>query len=110
MNTYQPMNCDLYDYLEIACLRGYRLDIELKDGARLEARALDTRTSAEKEEFLILERRTASRKSVWINCWPSRRWTPMRSSAGWCSPMPFARSEAGFRPATCRRPRAIRCR
>ncbi|WP_212624820.1 Rho-binding antiterminator [Pseudomonas sp. PP3] len=55
MNTYQPMNCDLYDYLEIACLRGYRLDIELKDGARLEARALDTRTSAEKEEFLILE-------------------------------------------------------
>ncbi|MDD0994739.1 Rho-binding antiterminator [Pseudomonas sp. TNT2022 ID1044] len=55
MNTYQPMNCDLYDYLEIACLRGYRLDIELKDGARLEARALDTRTSAEKEEFLRVE-------------------------------------------------------
>lgn len=55
MNTYRPMNCDLYDYLEIACLRGYRLDIELKDGARLEARALDTRTSAEKEEFLRVE-------------------------------------------------------
>lgn len=55
MNTYQPMNCDLYDYLEIACLRGYRLDVELKDGARLEARALTTRTASTKEEFLLLE-------------------------------------------------------
>ncbi|MNF82311.1 hypothetical protein D3C84_646140 [compost metagenome] len=27
----------------------------MKDGARLEARALDTRTSAEKEEFLRVE-------------------------------------------------------
>lgn len=55
MNTYQPMNCDLYDYLEVACMRGYRLDIELRDGTRLEAKALDTRTSADKEEFLRVE-------------------------------------------------------
>ena len=51
MNTYRPMNCDLHDYLEIACLRGYRLDIELHDGSRL----LTTRTSSDKEEFLRLE-------------------------------------------------------
>jgi Rho-binding antiterminator len=55
MNEYQPMSCDLYDYLEIACMHGYRLDIELKDGARLVARALTTRTSSEKEEFILLE-------------------------------------------------------
>jgi Rho-binding antiterminator len=55
MNAYQPMNCDLYDYLEIACMRGYQLDIELKDGARLLAKALTTRTSSDKEEFLCLE-------------------------------------------------------
>ncbi|MBV6824591.1 Rho-binding antiterminator [Pseudomonas sp. PD9R] len=55
MNTYQPMNCDLYDYLEIACMRGYQLDIELKDGTRLVAKALTTRTSSDKEEFLSLE-------------------------------------------------------
>jgi Rho-binding antiterminator len=55
MNAYQPMNCDLHDYLEIACLRGYRLDIELIDGARLVAKALTTRTSSDKEEFLSLE-------------------------------------------------------
>lgn len=55
MNEYQPMSCNLYDYLEIACMRGYRLDIELKDGARLVAKALTTRTSSEKEEFILLE-------------------------------------------------------
>jgi Rho-binding antiterminator len=55
MNAYQPMNCDLYDYLEIACMRGYQLDIELKDGGRLVAKALTTRTSSDKEEFLRLE-------------------------------------------------------
>jgi Rho-binding antiterminator len=55
MNTYQPLNCDLHDYLEIACLRGYRLDVELKDGARLQAKALTTRTASSKEEFLCLE-------------------------------------------------------
>ncbi|MGL6244472.1 Rho-binding antiterminator [Pseudomonas sp.] len=55
MNAYQPLNCDLHDYLEIACLHGYRLDIELNDGARLVAKALTTRTSSDKEEFLCLE-------------------------------------------------------
>lgn len=55
MNTYQPLNCDLYDYLEIACMRGYELDIEMKDGTRLVAKALTTRTSSDKEEFLCLE-------------------------------------------------------
>lgn len=55
MNSdYQPMNCDLYDYLEIACMHGYQLDIELIDGSHLQARALTTETSASKEEFLIL--------------------------------------------------------
>ncbi|WP_166358899.1 Rho-binding antiterminator [Pseudomonas akapageensis] len=53
--AYQPMNCDLYDYLEIACLHGYRLKVELVDGADFEAKAVTTRTSATKEEFLCLE-------------------------------------------------------
>ena len=56
MNAYQPLNCDLYDYLEIACLRGYRLDIELVDGERLVAKALTTRTASTKEEFLVVEK------------------------------------------------------
>lgn len=54
MNTYQPLDCDLHDYLEIACMHRYRLDIELTDGRRFQADALTTRTSAEKEEFFCL--------------------------------------------------------
>lgn len=55
MSPYQPVDCERHDYLEIACLYRYRLRIELVDGRRFEARALDTRTSPEKEEFLLVE-------------------------------------------------------
>ncbi|SDO45029.1 Rho-binding antiterminator [Ectopseudomonas guguanensis] len=54
MDDYQPLACDLYDYLEIACLHRYRLDIELVDGARLQGQALNTETTASKEEFLLV--------------------------------------------------------
>lgn len=56
MKTYQPLNCDLHDFLEIACLREYKLDVELIDGQRLVARALTTRTAETKEEFLVFDR------------------------------------------------------
>jgi len=55
MKTYQPLNCDLHDYLEIACLYGYTLDIELTDGQRLTARAITTRTASTREEFLDVD-------------------------------------------------------
>ena len=55
MNTYKPLHCGLHDYLEIACLCGYTLDIELTDGQRLTARAINTRTSSTQEEFLEVE-------------------------------------------------------
>ena len=55
MSTYKPLHCDLHDYLEIACLCGYTLDIELTDGQRLTARAITTRTAPTREEFLEVE-------------------------------------------------------
>ncbi|MGG2398034.1 Rho-binding antiterminator [Pseudomonas sp. SH1-B] len=54
MNRYQPLNCDLHDYLEIACMHRYDLHIELLDGPSFAARALTTRTASSKEEFLVL--------------------------------------------------------
>ncbi|MGG2397354.1 Rho-binding antiterminator [Pseudomonas sp. SH1-B] len=54
MDDYQPLACDLYDYLEIACMHHYQLDIELVDGTRQQGRALTTETSANKEEFLLV--------------------------------------------------------
>lgn len=55
MSTYKPLHCDLHDYLEIACLCDYTLDIELTNGQRLTARAITTRTSSTGEEFLEVE-------------------------------------------------------
>lgn len=55
MTPYQPLDCDLHDFLEIACLHGYRLQVELLEGQGFVARALDTRTAPSKEEFLVLQ-------------------------------------------------------
>ncbi|KQW13010.1 MULTISPECIES: Rho-binding antiterminator [Pseudomonas] len=55
MSTYKPLHCDLHDYLEIACLCDYTLDIELTNGQRLTAQAITTRTSSTREEFLEVE-------------------------------------------------------
>lgn len=54
MDDYQPLACDLYDYLEIACMHRYQLDIELVDGSHLRGQALTTETTASKEEFLLV--------------------------------------------------------
>ncbi|MDG9928625.1 MULTISPECIES: Rho-binding antiterminator [unclassified Pseudomonas] len=62
MSTYRPLDCDLYDYLELACLHGYRLQIELVEGASFVARALDTRTAPSKEEFLLLQTEDGQRE------------------------------------------------
>ena len=55
MKAYQPLNCDLHDYLEIACMHHYELHIELLRGPAFVARALTTRTAPSKEEFLVVE-------------------------------------------------------
>lgn len=49
-----PISCDLHDYLEIACLYGYRVRLTLKDRKTLEGKAIDTITTAEKREYLII--------------------------------------------------------
>lgn len=63
MSTYKPLHCDLHDYLEIACLYGYTLDIELTNGQPLTARATTTRTSSAQEEFLEVET-TSGRQEI----------------------------------------------
>jgi len=55
VRDYQPLSCDLHDYLEIACTYHYRLHIELIDGTRLDAEAVTTRTGPSKEEFFCVK-------------------------------------------------------
>lgn len=50
---YSPIQCQLYDYIEIACMRHYRLDIELTSGETLSGKALTTRIK-DKQEFIVI--------------------------------------------------------
>lgn len=51
----KPIACELHDYIEIACLYGYQIRLELKDGSWLEGQAVDTLTTADKREYLLLD-------------------------------------------------------
>ncbi|MGZ4992867.1 MAG: Rho-binding antiterminator [Methylobacter sp.] len=51
----QPtISCDLHDYIELACMHGYRVRLTLKNHQIIEGKALNTLTTAEKQEYLII--------------------------------------------------------
>lgn len=53
-DTYQPINCDDYDNLELACQHHLLLTLELKDGEVLKAKANDL-LSRKNVEYLVIE-------------------------------------------------------
>ena len=59
--TYQPINCDDYDNLELACQHHLILTLELKDGEVLKAKASDL-VSRKNVEYLIVEDAGATRE------------------------------------------------
>jgi Rho-binding antiterminator len=59
--SYQPINCDDYDNLELACQHHLLLTLELKDGEVLKAKASDL-VSRKNVEYLIVEASGESRE------------------------------------------------
>lgn len=59
--TYQPINCDDYDNLELACQQHLLLTLELKDGEVLKAKAADL-VSRKNVEYLVVEASGTSRE------------------------------------------------
>ncbi|QPK64976.1 Rho-binding antiterminator [Methylomonas sp. LL1] len=59
------ISCDQHDYLEIACMHGYQVKLTLKDHQTLEGKAIDTLTTAEKREYLIID--NGQRQQVELN-------------------------------------------
>ncbi|AKJ43019.1 Rho-binding antiterminator [Pragia fontium] len=51
---YQPINCDDYDNLELACQHHLVLEIKLRGGERLEAKACDL-LLRKQVEYLIVD-------------------------------------------------------
>ncbi|EOB1207158.1 Rho-binding antiterminator [Photobacterium damselae] len=54
MKEYQPIACQRYDYIEIACMHHYQITIELLDGTVIQGQAIDTKIE-NKQEFLLLD-------------------------------------------------------
>ncbi|AMO50477.1 transcriptional antiterminator, Rof [Kosakonia oryzendophytica] len=53
-DAYQPINCDDYDNLELACQHHLLLALELKDGEKLSAKANDL-VSRKNVEYLVVD-------------------------------------------------------
>ncbi len=53
--TQSIIDCELHDYLEVACLYGYEVQLTLKDQQTIQGKAKNIITTAEKREFLIVE-------------------------------------------------------
>lgn len=53
--TQQLIECELHDYIEVACMYGYQVRLILKDQQVLEGKAKDIVTTAEKREYLLID-------------------------------------------------------
>ncbi|KFK92444.1 MULTISPECIES: Rho-binding antiterminator [unclassified Serratia (in: enterobacteria)] len=59
-DEYQPINCDDYDNLELACQQHLTLKLELRNGETLEAKAVDL-LQKKSVEYLTIEQNGAQR-------------------------------------------------
>jgi Rho-binding antiterminator len=50
----KPIACDVHDYVEVACLFGYDLRLQLRDGSIVMGKAMTTITRPDKTEVLQL--------------------------------------------------------
>lgn len=53
--TQDAISCELHDFVEVACMYGYRLRLILKDDQVIEGKAIDVVNSPEKRECLVIE-------------------------------------------------------
>jgi Rho-binding antiterminator len=53
-STSEPIACDVHDYVEVACLFGYDLRLQLQDGSIVAGKAITTITRPDKTEVLQL--------------------------------------------------------
>lgn len=49
------ISCALHDFIEIACLYGYQIRLQLRDEKSITGRAIGTETTSDRREYLLLE-------------------------------------------------------
>ncbi len=53
--TQDTISCELHDFVEVACMYGYRLKLILKNNQIIEGKAIDIVNSPEKGECLVID-------------------------------------------------------
>lgn len=61
--NYTPIQCQIYDYIEIACMRHYMLDIELTNGEKITGKAITTKIK-DKQEFIVIETENDEKQEI----------------------------------------------
>jgi Rho-binding antiterminator len=49
------ISCDLHDHIEVVCMYGYQVKLELKNQQVIEGKAIDIITSPDKHEYLLIK-------------------------------------------------------
>lgn len=49
------LSCDLHDYLEIACMYGYQVELKLKNGLTFCGKPITTGINKQRVEYLLFE-------------------------------------------------------
>ena len=62
-SAYTPIQCQIYDYIEIACMRHYRLNIELNSSGIIKGQAITTRVR-NKQEFIVIKNKDAGEQEI----------------------------------------------
>ena len=50
----EVISCELHDFIEVACMYGYRLKLTLKNDQTIEGKAIDIVNSSQKRECLVI--------------------------------------------------------
>ncbi len=49
------ISCDLHDHIEVVCMYGYQVKLELKNQQVIVGKAIDIITSPDKHEYLLIK-------------------------------------------------------
>ena len=53
--SQENISCELHDFIEVACMYGYQVQLALKDDQMIEGKAVDITTSKDKREYLMIK-------------------------------------------------------
>lgn len=60
----EVISCELHDFIEVACMYGYRLKLTLKNDETIEGKAIDIVNSSQKRECLVIASENNTRQQI----------------------------------------------